>query len=51
MVDFCDECGAILISTKGKNVTCPACGKVNKIKTGKTIVTESINSNNLDIKE
>lgn len=33
MVDFCSNCGAIIIGKKGEEITCPSCGHVNKAKT------------------
>ena len=32
MVDFCEECGAIVIGKKGEEVKCNACGHINKPK-------------------
>ena len=33
MVDFCDDCGSIIMGKKGEDSTCPACGKIQKSKT------------------
>lgn len=33
MVDFCSECGAIVIGKKGEDTKCPACGTLQKTKT------------------
>jgi len=32
MVDFCDDCGALIMGKKGEETPCPACGKVKKAK-------------------
>ena len=42
MVEFCDNCGAILIGKKGENVVCPGCGKQTKTST-EAKLTEKIN--------
>lgn len=30
MVEFCSDCGAIVIGKKGEKVACPSCGKTKK---------------------
>lgn len=37
MVDFCDNCGALIMGKKGEEVNCPSCGKVKKAKSVLTI--------------
>ncbi|MCA9496249.1 MAG: transcription factor S [Nanoarchaeota archaeon] len=32
MVEFCSKCDAIIIGKKGEEITCAACGHVNKAK-------------------
>jgi len=36
MVDFCDECGSIIMGQKGEETACPSCGKLKKTKTEST---------------
>jgi DNA-directed RNA polymerase subunit M len=33
MVDFCDDCGAIIMGKRGEEVKCPSCGKSKTAKT------------------
>lgn len=33
MVDFCDNCGAIIVGKKGEDVKCPSCGEKQKATT------------------
>jgi len=36
-VEFCDDCGAIIMGKKGENVACPSCGKLKKSKSNITL--------------
>lgn len=45
MVEFCEDCGALIMGKKGQEVECPSCGKVKKAKKDVKI------SKKLDVKE
>lgn len=32
MVEFCNNCGAIIMGKKGDEIKCPSCGNINKAK-------------------
>jgi DNA-directed RNA polymerase subunit M len=44
MVEFCIDCGAIIIAKKGTETKCPACGKVQKAKSSVEL-KEKVESN------
>ena len=41
MVEFCSNCGAILIGKKGEEITCKGCGFIQKAKTS-VVMSEKI---------
>ncbi len=45
MVEFCNECGAILIGKKGENIICPNCGHETKANS-EVKLSEKIEINN-----
>jgi len=45
MVEFCDDCGALIMGKKGEEVVCPSCGK------SKTAKKDVVISKKLEVKE